>query len=265
MTPHVSPAPAAAASRPAAEAGPLEIRYAKDRHGVFHTFGFCPVVLDGVTWDTAEHFILATRAGDDGRAARIWAAPTARAATREAAATIEPAGWAVSCTSVIRRATEAKVVQHPRVAATLLATGQRELLVHCGHDGGSNVISAALMHLRDRLPQMAQYTVAHTSRWIPADLRGRPWVLFGEDTLVFPPTSVSAHRLPTTALRLLTDAAAQVRGRRNGGPIRAESPTGAVLQRGAATQKTMAAAAGEDITYVWLPDPQPLPSYSRYR
>lgn len=264
MAPNMAPAPALAAPDLSADHTPIEVRYAKDRFGLFHTFGHCPVVVDGATWDTAEHFILAARAGDDGLAGRIWAAPTARAATREAGKAPDPAGWTHQRNDIIRRLTEAKVLQHPRVAATLLATGRRPLVVHCGHDGGTNVIGAALMSLRKRLPQISRYMTDRTSQWVPEDLRGRPWVLFGEDTLVFPPR-VSPRGIPATALHLLTDAAAYARSRTGTSQIRIDSRAASIVQRGAAAQQPMADAAGEDISYVWLPHVEALPSHSRHR
>lgn len=152
-----------------------------DRDSV--AFGFLshfhpsPIVLDGETWPTVEHFYQAQKSDDPeyrkaireaatpGRAKRLAAQPTAvRKVSKQswfkANSKLPRADWHEAKLDIMRRADRAKFEQNADLAALLLATGDAELIEDSptepfwgiGPDGnGQNWAGRVLMEVRAML------------------------------------------------------------------------------------------------------------------
>ena len=180
-----------------------------DEYGCFTNFARYPVLLDGLWWPTAEHYFQSRKFTDPTYVERIRRATTPSLAarlgrTREVA--LRP-HWTQVRVPVMRRAVRAKFVQHPRLAARLLATDDQPLIEDTrgdqfwgdGGDGtGLNVNGQILMELR------AQLRVPNpvSRRATPYVDTGRPWVLFG-DSVVAAQLHAGRHAPVRDAVRLL--------------------------------------------------------------
>lgn len=98
-----------------------------------------PMVVEGVTYPTAEHFMMAEKArlfGDAATLAQILQAPqpaTAKALGRQVAG-FDEARWSEARFDIVLRASLAKFSQHPELRAYLLGTGARVLVEASPHD-----------------------------------------------------------------------------------------------------------------------------------
>jgi ribA/ribD-fused uncharacterized protein len=89
--------------------------------------------LDGATYATAEHFMMAEKArlfGDQGAAARIMSAASPAAAKRAGRGVREfdEARWKAARFDIVVRGNVAKFGQHPALLAYLLGTDERVLV-----------------------------------------------------------------------------------------------------------------------------------------
>lgn len=132
--------------------------------------------VDGVTYPSAEHFMMAAKArmfGDTQTAERILAAPNPRAAKALGRQTrgFDERRWAEARFDVVVAGNVAKFGQHPELLAYLLGTGNRVLVEASPLDSiwgiglsvdddratspsrweGLNLLGFALMEVRQRL------------------------------------------------------------------------------------------------------------------
>lgn len=174
-----------------------DLRDGKSRHGIVErddgrilffgrdrdTFGFlshfhpAPVALDGESWPSVEHFYQAQKSHDPayrvairacttpGEAKRLAARPDPRdPSTRQSwfatSGHVPRPDWAEVKLDIMRRADLAKFTQHPDLAASLRATGGKELVEDApsepywgiGRDGaGLNWAGRVLMEIREAL------------------------------------------------------------------------------------------------------------------
>jgi len=145
--------------------------------GFFSHFHPAPIVLDGETWATVEHFYQAQRSDDPAYRQAIREATTPGRAKRCAARPDLPAkaskhswfrlhhafpraDWHEVKLDIMRRADRAKYTQHPELAVLLLATGDAELIEDSpsepfwgiGPDGlGQNWAGRVLMEIREEI------------------------------------------------------------------------------------------------------------------
>jgi ribA/ribD-fused uncharacterized protein len=153
--------------------------FARDRQvfGFFSHFHPAPILLDGETWPTVEHYYQAQKSSDPayrlairaaatpGRAKRLAAPPdaprrlSAQSWFRKHGASPRP-DWHEVKLEIMRRADLAKFVQHPDLASLLLATGDAELVEDSpsepywgiGPDGqGANWAGRVIMEVREML------------------------------------------------------------------------------------------------------------------
>jgi ribA/ribD-fused uncharacterized protein len=143
---------------------------------VFSQWFEAPFTVDGVTYPTAEHWMMAEKArlfGDGATLARILAAGNpgaAKALGREVRGFDEPR-WNAARWEIVVRGNEAKFGQHPELRACLARTGDRVLVeaspvdriwgIGLAHDDpkaenpelwrGLNLLGFALMEVRARL------------------------------------------------------------------------------------------------------------------
>jgi ribA/ribD-fused uncharacterized protein len=136
-----------------------------------------PIVVDGETWATVEHFYQAQKSFDPAYRAAVRAAFTPGIAKRLAAqptaprrisgqswfrrhGTLPRPDWHEAKLEIMRRGDAAKFAQHPDLAARLLATGDAELVEDSpfepfwgvGPDGqGLNWAGRVIMEIRARL------------------------------------------------------------------------------------------------------------------
>jgi N-glycosidase YbiA len=153
--------------------------FSRDRQ----TFGFlshfwpAPVVIDGGEWPTVEHYYQSQKSADPGYRDAIRQAATPAMAKRLAAqphaprrishhswfranATLPREDWFEVKLDIMRRADHAKFIQHPDLAAALLATEDAQLVEDSpfdpywgiGRDGqGLNWAGRVLMEIRQEL------------------------------------------------------------------------------------------------------------------
>jgi N-glycosidase YbiA len=153
----------------------------RDAFGFLSHFYPSPIVLDGETWPTVEHFYQAQKCNDAGYREAIRSASSAGMAKRLAAPPHAPgrisqqswfrkhgaqprADWSEVKLDIMRRADWAKFSRHADLAEMLLATGAAELIEDSpfepfwglGKDGmGQNWAGRILMEVRARLRQGA--------------------------------------------------------------------------------------------------------------
>jgi len=150
--------------------------YARDRElfGFLSNFHECPIVLDGETWPSVEHYYQAQKsrrseyrhlirnAISPGQARRLGADPSlpmnrsAQSWFRTAGARIR-ADWPKIKLETMRIALQAKFTQHPELVRRLLATGTAELIEDSDSDqfwgigengDGLNWLGRLLMEVR---------------------------------------------------------------------------------------------------------------------
>lgn len=145
--------------------------------GFLSHFHPAPVLLDGETWPTVEHYYQSRKSSDPAYVQAIREAVTPGRAKRLAAPPDAPRkvsgqswfrrngqlprpDWHAAKLDIMRAADVAKFTQHPALAAQLLATGNAELVEDSasepfwgiGPDGhGLNWAGRVLMEVRDRL------------------------------------------------------------------------------------------------------------------
>ncbi len=148
----------------------------REAFGFLSHFHPSPIVLDGDTWPTVEHWYQTQKSFDPRYRAAIHAAPTPGKAKQLAAVPLPPKpdrgswflangevprpDWYTVKADLMRRADTAKYAQNPDLAARLLATGTAEIVEDSpyddfwgvGADGqGANWAGRILMEVREAL------------------------------------------------------------------------------------------------------------------
>ena len=153
--------------------------YKRDRalFGFLSNFHSAPIVLDGETWPTSEHYYQAQKsqrseyrdlvriADTPGRAKRLGTDPvlpkkrSGQSWFRTTGTSIR-ADWSEIKLEVMRAAVRAKFIQNPELAQSLLATGDAELIEDSRSDSfwgigekgdGLNWLGRVLMEVRTEL------------------------------------------------------------------------------------------------------------------
>lgn len=134
----------------------------REAFGEFSNFAQFPIVIDGKTWPTTEHYFQAQKFYDKAYQEKIRKEPSAMIAARLGRSRQVPIrkDWEDIKDDVMRRAVAEKVRQHASVRDLLISTGTDELVEHTkkdrywgdGGDGsGKNMLGQILMEIRDQI------------------------------------------------------------------------------------------------------------------
>lgn len=136
-------------------------------NGYMSNFSRHPIVVDGRTYPTSEHYYQSQKFMNEEQRARVR---NARTPSEAAAVGRDPSGhlrpdWERVKEEVMMRALREKFSQHPDLARQLVATGYARLVEHTtkdsywadGGDGrGQNRLGVLLMELREELRMLVQ-------------------------------------------------------------------------------------------------------------
>lgn len=133
-----------------------------DEFGEFSNFALYPIVIDGETWKTSEHYFQAQKFED-----KTYRKKVANAKTPMLSATLGRdrkqkirRDWESAKDNVMKKAVLAKFSQHDELKALLLSTGDAKIIEHTenddywgdGGDGkGKNKLGQILMEVRAEL------------------------------------------------------------------------------------------------------------------
>jgi ribA/ribD-fused uncharacterized protein len=131
-------------------------------YGEFSNFAPFPIVLDGATWPTTEHYFQAQKFRDEAYQAKIrrTASPMQAARLGRDRRQKLRADWESVKVDVMRTAVRAKFAQHADLRAMLLSTGDAALVEHTSNDDywgdggdgrGRNMLGRILAEIRDEL------------------------------------------------------------------------------------------------------------------
>ncbi len=133
-----------------------------DEYGYFSNFSSYPIILDGKTWPTSEHYYQAQKFSGTSYEEEIRQASSPKSTAslgRDRQKPLRP-DWEQVKDGVMLRAVRAKFTQHPDVRTKLLTTGDATLIEHTkndtywgdGGDGtGKNMLGKTLMKVRKAL------------------------------------------------------------------------------------------------------------------
>jgi ribA/ribD-fused uncharacterized protein len=133
-----------------------------DQFGCFSNFSRHGFELEGIYWLTSEHYFQAQKFAGTEHAAHIARAQTPKEAAKRGRDRSFPlrADWEEVKDEIMFRAVKRKFQAHADILATLLATGDEELVENapgdfywgCGADGtGKNMLGKILMNVRSEL------------------------------------------------------------------------------------------------------------------
>lgn len=156
--------------------------------GWLANFWASPFLLDGVLWQTVEHYYQAHKCAhpDLARAVRLAPGPAVAKDMARAHPQWRHVDWNVTKEGVMYRAIEAKFVQHRDLLRALLATGDRELVEVCPTDSywassgageGRNRMGVLLMRLRHALRERRERSVINPASISRSARRARPNVI----------------------------------------------------------------------------------------
>jgi N-glycosidase YbiA len=131
-------------------------------YGELSNFAEYPIMLDGKSWPTTEHYFQAKKFPGTPHEEEIRGASSPNTAARMGRQRTRPlrADWEGVKEEVMMVALRAKFTQHPELGELLIGTGDAELVEHTrndhywadGGDGsGKNRLGALLMELRAEL------------------------------------------------------------------------------------------------------------------
>lgn len=141
---------------------PIYFYRAGDPYGCLSNFSAHPILMDGETWPTSEHYFQAQKFFDPDYRERIRLTSSPMIAARlgrSRAVPIRP-DWEEVKIEIMRKALWAKLQQHSDVRESLLSTGSAELVEHTkndrfwadGGDGsGQNMLGKLWMEIREQL------------------------------------------------------------------------------------------------------------------
>lgn len=133
-----------------------------DPYGCFSNFARYPIVVDGQTWPTSEHYFQAQKFVEHDQQEAIRRQPSAMVAARMGRSRKRPLrpDWEAVKDEVMRQALLAKFTQHAELRDILLNTGDAVLVEHTANDAywgdggdgsGRNRLGELLMEVRARL------------------------------------------------------------------------------------------------------------------
>ena len=134
----------------------------QDEHGCFSNFAYSPLVLNGATWPSVEHYFQAQKFPDTDyeeaiRKAKSPAKAKGMGRTRRYRLRKD---WERVKDGIMREAVLAKFTQHDELRAILLGTGDAVLMENSptdtywgigAHGGGKNKLGRILMSVREEL------------------------------------------------------------------------------------------------------------------
>jgi ribA/ribD-fused uncharacterized protein len=134
----------------------------KEAFGEFSNFAAFPIVIDGKTWPTTEHYFQAQKFHDADYQERIRLEPSPMIAARlgRSRKFPIPTDWEQAKDGIMKRAVTEKIRQHPTLRDLLLSTGNQELIEHTKNDSywgdggncsGKNMLGKILMDIRANL------------------------------------------------------------------------------------------------------------------
>lgn len=133
-------------------------------YGCFSNFSPHPVVIDGVTYPTTEHYFQSQKFLDPKIQRRIITASTPMQAAQLGRRRDFPLrkNWESCKDAIMLQAVRAKVAQHPEVKEALLSTGNAPLIEHTANDSywadggngtGKNRLGKILVQVREEIRQ----------------------------------------------------------------------------------------------------------------
>ncbi len=155
-----------------------------DKFGCFSNFSAHPIFLDGTTWPTSEHYFQAQKFKDYEIQRKIQSASSPMIAAelgRNRNFELRH-DWEDIKNDIMRKAVNAKVMQHSDVRETLLSTGTAIIYEHTKNDNywadggdksGQNMLGIILMEIRDGLTSNGPYNEL-------SDLLPPPWIQYPE-------------------------------------------------------------------------------------
>jgi len=134
----------------------------KDEYGCFSNFSRHPIMLQGKTWPTSEHYFQAQKFAGTPHEEEVRLAMTPTIAARMSRRRTMPIrkDWESVKDSIMHNAVLAKFTQHSDLRMILLATGDAKIVEHTenddywgdGGDGsGKNRLGQILMRVREEL------------------------------------------------------------------------------------------------------------------
>jgi ribA/ribD-fused uncharacterized protein len=134
----------------------------KAEHGEFSNFAPYPILLDGKTWPTTEHYFQAQKFVDTEHAEAIRMAASPMIAARMGRSRKRPLrpDWEAVKDAVMQKAVLAKFSQHDALRQLLLSTCDARLVEHTANDSywgdggdgtGQNMLGRILMEVRASL------------------------------------------------------------------------------------------------------------------
>jgi ribA/ribD-fused uncharacterized protein len=132
-----------------------------DKHGFLSNYAAYPVVIDGVTWPTTEHYFHAMKFGIPERIELIKHCSTPLKAAKLAQFWELPRNWPEVREQIMYNALCAKFNQHVKLKNKLISTGDAVLIYnmddnHWGigqNQTGNNMLGVLLMQLRESFTQ----------------------------------------------------------------------------------------------------------------
>lgn len=133
-----------------------------DAFGEFSNFAAFPIVVDGLTWPTSEHYFQAQKFEDESYRTQIRETKSPMIAARLGRSRAQKLrdGWESVKDDVMYKALFAKFSQHTGLRELLLSTGAAMLVEHTendsywgdGGDGsGKNMLGLLLMQVRAQI------------------------------------------------------------------------------------------------------------------
>ncbi len=133
-----------------------------DEFGEFSNFALFPIVLDGKTWPTSEHYFQAQKFQESGFQEAIRKEKSPMQAARMGRSRKRPLRkqWESMKVSVMRKAVLAKFTQHDALRELLLSTNDAKIIEHTANDcywgdggdgSGKNMLGRILMEVREQL------------------------------------------------------------------------------------------------------------------
>lgn len=133
----------------------------REPHGWLSNFWMAEIVIDGVPWPSAEHYYQAQKHAGTSLTEAIRREPDAKGAKSLARSHPYAVNWSRDTKiSVMRKALEAKFIQHKDLMEKLMATGRDELVEASPEDSywgsgpngdGLNLMGILLMEIRATL------------------------------------------------------------------------------------------------------------------
>lgn len=134
-----------------------------DSYGFFSNFAPYPIKIDGKLWPTCEHYFQAQKFPDDPEyqeeIRKIRSPMSAAHMGRDRSKKLRR-DWESVKDDVMRKAVQAKIIQHAELMEALLDTGEAKLVEHTSNDSywgdggdgsGRNMLGQILMEVREAL------------------------------------------------------------------------------------------------------------------